>query len=111
MKDEHLAWLKNTLNDENKKFFIAEENGLPVGTVRADREYGIHELSWTVAPNERGHGIGKEMLLMMIREFAEPIRAEIKAWNKATIRIAEHIGMKYDGQKKGILYYSMYFKE
>jgi len=105
MKDEHLAWLKNTLNDASKKLFIAEENGLPVGTVRADREDGIHELSWTVAPNERGHGIGKEMLLMMIRELAEPVRAEIKVWNKAAIRMAEHAGMKYEREENGVLHY------
>ena len=53
-KEEHIAWLNLTLTNTNRRLLIAEESGVPVGTIRADYSDGMFELSWTVAPNARG---------------------------------------------------------
>jgi RimJ/RimL family protein N-acetyltransferase len=89
-RDEQISWLSQTLSNPNRKLFIAEENGVSVGTVRAIISEGVWELSWTVPPNERGRGVAKRMVALLAHEIYEPIRAEVKVGNIASTRIAEH---------------------
>lgn len=55
-RDEHISWLSRTLNNPNRRLYVAEENGAPVGTVRADLSEGVWELSWTVSQTREGEG-------------------------------------------------------
>jgi len=91
--DEHMKWLENTINNKDRELFIVEKNGLPIGTIRADYDGSIYELSWTVAPVSRGTGVGKIMVKEFIKVFNKPIRAEVKFENKASQKIAEYSGM------------------
>ncbi len=97
--------MTKTVNDANRRLFVAEENGVPVGTVRADLSDGVYELSWTVAPNARGRGVGKRMVALLASQISAPIRAEVKAGNSSSIRIAEYVGMQYDREDNGVLHY------
>ena len=92
-KDEHISWLSRTLNNPNRRLLVAEENGNPVGTVRADFSESVWELSWTVAPSARKCGVAKQMVVLLASQISEPIRAEVKAGNIASLRIAEHAGV------------------
>ncbi len=76
-----------------------------VGTIRTDRVGKSTELSWTVAPEKRGRGFGKEMVAVFTSQIIDPIQAEIKIGNMASIRIAEYSGMKIESEKSGILTY------
>jgi len=82
-----------------------EENGVPIGTVRADVSDGVHELSWTVAPNARGRGVAKRMVALLASRILEPIRAEVKPGNTVSTRVAEHAGMQFDCETDGVLHY------
>ncbi len=104
-KNEHLSWLKASLNNNNRKLFIAEQNGFPVGTIRSDYKGGYYELSWTTAPDARGKRVGKHMVAKLAKQIFKPILATIKQGNKASIKIAEYAGLKYDQKKDGLLYY------
>jgi UDP-2,4-diacetamido-2,4,6-trideoxy-beta-L-altropyranose hydrolase len=104
--DEHRAWLAAALRDPNRRLFIAEAKGLPVGSVRADLLDGVTQLSWTVAPRFRGQGRGKMMVRSLAESISGPIRAEVKAGNAASERIAEFAGMKLERAAAGILHYS-----
>jgi RimJ/RimL family protein N-acetyltransferase len=106
VKEEHLAWLTKTLSNANRRLLVAEENGSPVGTVRADLSEGVWELSWTVAPNARGRGVAKQIVTLLAQKISEPIRAEVKSDNIASARIAEHAGMAFDREVEGISHYS-----
>ena len=105
LREDHIFWLAKILDNSNKKLLIAEKNGDPVGTVRADYEEGVWELSWTVNPNFRGRGIAKQMVSLFASKIAEPIRAEIKANNFASVKIAQYAGMTISREIEGILYY------
>lgn len=85
--------------------FVAEIDGVPVGTVRMDFEAPGYELSWTVSPLIRGSGIGKVMVSRLANSINEPIRAEIKTGNIASIRIAEEAGMVFEREDNGVLHY------
>lgn len=88
---EHLAWLAKTLSNPARKLYVAEMDGVPVGTVRADLGNPT-ELSWTVAPEHRGNGYGKSMVSIAAR-LHRPAKAVIKPENSASMRIAEDAGL------------------
>ena len=102
---EHEQWLKSSLNNPNRQLFIADENGIPVGTVRTDFFDGFYKLSWTVSPNFRCRGIGTRMIKLLINRIKEPVEAEMKLENFASIRIAEKCSMKFQYEKDGYLVY------
>lgn len=79
---------------------------MPVGTVRADFSQGTWKLSWTVAPAARRHGVAKQMVALLSQQISAPIRAEIKADNLASVKIAKHAGMVFSQKVKDMLHYS-----
>lgn len=84
---EHREWLSKVLRNPARELFIAEEGGAPVGTVRIDD--GGKDLSWTVAPEHRGNGVGKRMVALA----AKPGHiARIKRSNTASQKVAEYAG-------------------
>jgi RimJ/RimL family protein N-acetyltransferase len=94
--DRHLKWLRETLSCSKTKLLVAEDRGRPIGTVRADCREGYIELSWTVAPRDRGRGIGTQMLANSLRAISErPLRAMIKPENVASIRMAKACGFAF----------------
>ena len=104
-RDIHVSWLTRSLDNPSRRLFIAEEDGVPVGTVRADYSDGVYELSWIVAPHARGRGVGRRMVALLANQISEPIRAEVKVGNETSIRIAEYAGMQYDREDNGVLHY------
>jgi RimJ/RimL family protein N-acetyltransferase len=104
-RGEHMAWLRRKLTNPACRLFIAEENGVPVGTIRADLVEDVWELSWTTAPEVRGQGIATRMAVLLACLIVEPIRAEVKVDNLASARIAERAGMTFERETGGILHY------
>lgn len=85
---DHLAWLSSSIQSRRCRLLIAEEAGTPVGTLRIDDG---RQLSWTVAPNARGTGVGKRMVSLVARRGHS---ARIKRGNIASQRIAEAAGFR-----------------
>jgi RimJ/RimL family protein N-acetyltransferase len=104
-KKEHIEWLEASLKNNKRKIYIVEFDGTPVGTIRTDKKDGVIKLSWTVVPEARGQGIGKEMVKTFTSQIIGRVRAEVKVGNEASKRIAEYAGMKVDREENGILYY------
>jgi RimJ/RimL family protein N-acetyltransferase len=102
---EHVKWLRTSLSNSKRKIFIVQYNGVPVGTIRTDEIERVTELSWTVAPEARGQGIGKRMVAIFVKRIKGPVKAEVKANNEASKHIAEHAGMKFYNEENGIFYY------
>ncbi len=93
--ENHVAWLEKSLVSPTRTLYIAEAEGVPVGTVRADLHNGARELSWTVAPEARGKGFGKAMVLQFVREILPGVRliASVKKGNRASESIARALGL------------------
>jgi RimJ/RimL family protein N-acetyltransferase len=81
----HINWLAGRLSRPH--LYIATIDGCPVGTFRVDGE----EISYTVAPEHRGKGVGLAMLCHARARFG-PLRAEIFERNIASIKIAKRAG-------------------
>lgn len=102
---EHLKWLESTLKNPDRSLYIAEVGPESVGTVRLDRDLGVTEISWTVAPGARGRGIGLGMVRQALGGLRGPARAEIKAGNHPSIRIAERAGMRLQNREGEVIHY------
>ena len=101
----HVEWLSKSLKNNNRKLFIAEENNIAVGTVRTDLDEGVWEISWTTAPDARGRKVAQRMVKIVIKEIKEPIRAEIKTNNIASIKVAERAGLEFSHTTEGVAHY------
>lgn len=100
--ENHLAWLIKSLSMTDRKLYIAEHNDLPVGTVRSDiHEDGTVELSWSVAPSQRGKGVGKAMVAQFVKEIhpTGKLIAVIRKGNSASEKIAQALGLHQKGAK------------
>lgn len=107
-EENHKEWLNYVISNENRHLFIALENDIPVGTIRADFEKSKneYEISWTTSPDFRGKGIGKKMVKLLSDHLQSRIRAEIKKGNISSVKIAEYAGMTFKKEENGILHYS-----
>jgi len=100
--DEHLAWLTKSLTDTSRKILIAFLGKVPVGTMRMDAFQNDTELSWTVAPEARGKGIGKRMLQQALSLTGGRIVARIREENLASQKIALSSGFSKIQVENGI---------
>ncbi len=95
--DEHAHWIENSLKNPDRILVIAERGGTPVGTCRADvRADGFTEISYTIAPQERGRGLSKPMVQQFVKEYLEGRRlaAHIKKGHKQSESVVIALGMK-----------------
>ncbi len=92
--EAHVGWLRQLLQDPLRFLKILETPEGSCGCIRAEWENGGYDLSWTVAPEFWGKGLGSVMLKDLMEELPGPFRARIKADNVASIRIAEKCGMQ-----------------
>ncbi len=91
--DHHVHWLAGVLADPSRVLCVAEDNGVPVGSNRVDFGPRDAEVSWVIAPDFRGRGLGAAMLAAVVKVFdAVPLRAEIRVDNAPSRRIAERCG-------------------
>ncbi len=106
--EDHAQWLSKSLVTPSRRLFIAEDSGVPVGSVRADFAADYCELSWTVAPEARNKGFGKKMVRIAAEKIGGRITAQIKEGNEASVAIAKGIGLHLEEVRDGIMYFSGY---
>ncbi|GAA5095581.1 hypothetical protein GCM10025760_28090 [Microbacterium yannicii] len=85
---EHLSWLRRSLDRPERRLYVANRGG-PVGTVRLDATApGEWEVSATVAPHQRGRGIGSQMidraLTTLARDGGRTVTAELRHDNDSS---------------------------
>ena len=104
--NEHIVWLKATLSNHRRQLYIAEVEGKPVGTVRADFDHEDYELSWTVAPESRRQGFGKVMVCLLADQIGCPVQSDIKEGNNASVKIAQEAGMSLKYIEGGVMHWA-----
>lgn len=97
---EHQAWLAAVLADPNRRLFIVEDkSGMAVGTMRFDHQQDETEISWTVAPEARGRGIGRIMVAQALAQTSGVAVACIRPGNEASLAIAHAAGFAPAGMR------------
>ena len=104
-EEEHMGWFTASLENPRRKIFIAVREGAPAGMARSDRDGDATELSWAVAPRERGRGVGKAIVAAAVGLIEGAITARIKAGNAASAHIAKSAGFVLEREEGGITYW------
>jgi len=104
--ENHLCWLKKSLQNPARRIYISSIGTQNVGSVRIDRSSCSWNLSWTVAPNWRGKGVGKIMVSNVVKSLSLPVTAEIRVNNIPSIKIAEAAGLQLVQEIDGIRHYA-----
>ena len=106
--ENHLKWLTAVFANPSRQLFVAEAEGVPAGTIRADKDTdGSSELSWTVAPEMRGRGIGKAMLVAACELLSGDLTTQVKTENAASMSMALSVGFTLEKEEGGILHYRL----
>lgn len=88
--------------------YVAEDAGVPVGSVRLVYQAGECELSWMVAPEKRRMGYGEAMVRAAVQVAKAPtLIAVIKPANAASLRIAESLGFQQIQERDGLLVWQL----
>jgi len=95
----HLAWFKSALASPVRSILIAED-GVPLGTVRLDKDIRT-EISITLAPAARGHGLATP-ILRLATDGRGPFIARIRSGNIASRRAFEAAGFTYTHHGDGM---------
>jgi pseudaminic acid synthase len=94
--EEHLAWLRATLLNPDRRLLVAVNQDRLVGQIRLDKNGSSAEISVTVAPDSRGRGFACSMLRMaeqVARDLGvSTLLAEIHSHNQASIKSFKRAG-------------------
>ena len=75
---EHVEWFSNKVRDPNCIYFIAEENGKAMGSLRYDISGGTAIISYLVDPSFQGRGMGMILLkkaFSLLRQY--PVHVDL----------------------------------
>lgn len=93
---DHQRWLARTLADPDRRLFVAEQAGRPLGQLRLDRDGAEAEVSIAVAPAARGRGVAAAMLAAADLEAArwglDCLQARVKPSNVRSLRLFRRNG-------------------
>ena len=87
------------LNAPNQRYFVAEMEGEPIGTLRVgEHEPTVYVTAFGVLPGLQGRGYGRQMLsdivAMLVNEGRNDIRIEVETNNRNALSLYESCGFK-----------------
>ena len=91
-REEHLAWMRDSLDDPTRFLYILEDDGVPVGHIKLYREGDRADLGYCIAPSCRGRGYARTMLRLLVDAVhvedagIKTIVASVKHQNEASIK-------------------------
>jgi len=101
---DHLEWFHKSLASRLRKIYIAEINNIPIGTIRVDiNDDNSRELSWIIAPSQRGYGYGTKILSTFVSMYPSVYIAQIKEKNTPSIKMVTSCGFTLLSDKRNIL--------
>jgi len=101
--EDHQGLLLLTIGHPHRRLYVAESEGIPVGTLRVDTDGTQAEVSLTVAPAQRHRGVGGLMLKEYLKQDARVLVAYIKHQNLASQHLFEKAGFRRTPPLDGLL--------
>ena len=102
---DHYQWFKSSLSLPSRRLFIAEAGEKAIGSARMDEGADAVTLSWSIAPDQRGRGLGRALVAALAAMAPGRLLAVIKSDNAASRSIAEAAGFELIDESDGICHY------
>ena len=110
--EEHMNWLQKVTDNPNRQLFVFEINGEPVGQLRLDIEGSAAEISYGLASEYRGKGLGRVLLEQAEAKAdelgIEELTAEVLSHNVASQRLFKKLGFEEEQQEEIYFYRKRY---
>jgi UDP-2,4-diacetamido-2,4,6-trideoxy-beta-L-altropyranose hydrolase len=96
--DEHIRWFDSVKRQKNHRFYIANTGSKkPIGQIRFALDGKDAIVSFSVAPESRRKGYGKEILFKAVKKIfhetnIEQVSAYVKSDNKASLKVFQKAG-------------------
>lgn len=106
----HCGWFEESLKREDRKLYICMHDDTPVGIYRLDFSGETAEISYSIAPEYRHRGYGREMLkageALVGKSFPEVkcICAKVKIGNEASRGLFRKLGYEEQAEAKMAVY-------
>lgn len=99
---DHVKWFTQKIQSENCAYYILERNKQALGSIRFDIQDSIATISYLVAPELHGQGLGTRLMQVGLKHLSQqPIFTKINAIqgyvfqeNKASQKTFERFGFK-----------------
>ncbi|MEL0255108.1 MAG: GNAT family N-acetyltransferase [Burkholderiaceae bacterium] len=113
--NEHQAWFKNILADENSLIIIVEDIDKKLGVVRYDKKGSHHVVSLNTNPEHRGKGLSADILLcseeIIKNKFQDiQLQAEVLNTNLLSKKTFSRAGYELLSNNKKISKYVKFLK-
>jgi RimJ/RimL family protein N-acetyltransferase len=100
--EDHVNWLKNTINSVERKIYLISVLATPVAIVRFDKNEKT-VIGITVSPEYRGKGLAADIIQYGCQRYVyenreEEIYAYIKIENTASLKAFEKAGFVYSDE-------------
>ena len=96
--EEHENWFNNMMQNPNRIQYIMMDGDVPVGQIRLDISGDEAEISYSIAPDKRGKGYGKQIISLSKKVVLDnypvvrKLKAAVKSQNMASISCFESNG-------------------
>ena len=113
LPEEHYAWLQRTLQREDAEIYILtsviDGQEYRFGQLRLNYEKEAALISYGIAPDYRGHGLGKELLGLAEqaarrRSGIRMLQGEVKIGNEASLRSFRALGYAEEAREGYVLF-------
>lgn len=100
----HCRWFRHLLSSNQRRLdiYADTQSSTPLGYLRAEPYQTGQLLSWAIAPEFHGRGLGKQMLASWCQMANTPLWAQIKAENFASQAIAAQANFSKISEVNGI---------
>lgn len=107
---DHIEWFNDAVADPNKWLFIVDGLHGPVGQARFERIGNVIWISYSVAAQFRGRGLGASLLALAIERLASEfdqkitLHATVNSANAASVHVFRRLGFaEGSSQNEGFL--------
>lgn len=107
--EDHDKWYDKKMADDKSRMYILMDFFKPLGVVRIDYdEQGQGEISYSIARDERGQGLGTKMLMLLEKQMAKEenkeLVAHVKSDNEASRKIFRTLAYEEKSEDSMVTY-------
>lgn len=103
----HKAWYRKSLRSRDTKIFIFQNSqNQAVGQLRVNFDQGEWQIGYSLDPNFRGLGLGKEIVRLALAEIPNAVfKAQVRKKNVSSSRVFQSLGFTLESSTDDSYFY------
>lgn len=102
---EHTQWLEGVLGDSDRRLYLLEVNGHPVGQIRFDCQDATASVNISIEGEHRGEGLGELLIAMGTSRARKQLDVDrfvalIRPENRPSQQAFKSVGFQFTGREE-----------